>query len=75
MKGWALKGTSLNVLNYADDFAGAELLKDKALLSFNTLGKLLDELGFDESTDKASSPSTVMTYLGVKFDTEKMLSV
>ena len=47
-------------------------MKDKALLSFNTLGKLLDELGFDESTDKASPPSTVMTYLGVKFDTEKM---
>ena len=61
-----------NVLNYADDFAGAKLLKEKAELSFNTLGKLLNELGFDESTDKASPPSTVMTYLGVKFDTEKM---
>ena len=58
-----------NILNYADDFAGAEAKYERAKLSFDTLGQLLSDIGLNESTSKASPPSTTMTYLGVKFDT------
>ena len=70
--GVELKGEFFNVLNYADDFAGAEHEFDTALLSFNTLGKLLVDLGLIEAVDKACPPSKIMTYLGVKFDTQNM---
>ena len=33
------------------------------------MGHLLKELGLEESVDKATQPSTSMTYLGIKFDT------
>ena len=58
-----------NILNYADDFAGAETSYEIALLSFETLGNLLAEIGLIESKSKASPPATTMVYLGVKFDT------
>ena len=61
-----------NILNYADDFAGAESKFDTATLSFETLGQLLAELGLIESVSKACPPSTTMVYLGVKFDTVTM---
>ena len=61
-----------NILNYADDFAGAESQLETATLSFNTLGKLLQDIGLSESVKKACPPNTVMVYLGVKFDTNKM---
>ena len=61
-----------NILNYADDFAGAESTFETAKLSFETLGKLLSELGLEESVAKACPPSTTMVYLGVKFDTVTM---
>ena len=65
-------GECYNLLNYADDFAGAESSFEKASNSFNTLGRLLLELGLIESTSKAISPSTEMVYLGVKFNTVDM---
>ena len=61
-----------NILNYADDFAGAEDNIDKATLSFNLLGNLLAEIGLIEAEDKACPPSKRMTYLGVLFDTDNM---
>ena len=61
-----------NILNYADDFAGAEVAADTAQLSFETLGQLLSELGLTESVSKACPPSTTMVYLGVKFNTVTM---
>ena len=61
-----------NILNYADDFAGAEADYKTAHLSFVTLGELLSELGLMESVSKACPPSTTMVYLGVKFDTVTM---
>ena len=61
-----------NILNYADDFAGAESKLDTAQLSFETLGHLLSELGLIESVSKACPPSTTMVYLGVKFNTVTM---
>ena len=65
-------GIKFNVLNYADDFAGAEKSLENAQSSFNTLGALLAELNIHESSSKACSPSTSMTYLGVLFNTVDM---
>ena len=61
-----------NILNYADDFAGAEAEMSRAQLSFDTLGQLLSDIGLTESKSKACPPTTTMTYLGVKFDTVDM---
>ena len=65
-------GELFNILNYADDFAGAEAKLDRAQLSFDTLGQLLLDIGLLESKSKACPPSTTMTYLGVKFNTVDM---
>ena len=65
-------GQPFFVLNYADDFAGAEASKSTAELSFSTMGNLLEMINLIESTEKASPPATRMTYLGVHFDTNQM---
>ena len=65
-------GVLFQILNYADDFAGVELCKDRAQLSFATLGDLLTDIGLAESKSKACAPATTMTYLGVSFDTVNM---
>ena len=70
--GLELSGILFYVLNYSDDFAGAESDKTRAELSFATLGKLLVEIGLTESVSKATSPATTMTYLGVSFNTVDM---
>ena len=67
-----IKGSPFNILNYADDFAGAEASLDIATTSYNVLGQLLSELGIIESIKKACPPDTTMVYLGVKFDTINM---
>ena len=59
------------VLNYLDDLASAET-KDKALFAYNTLGAILEKCGIEESKNKASPPNTIMTFIGVLFNTEKM---
>ena len=59
-------------MNYADDFAGAEKTLERATLSFNTLGNLLKDINLIESDSKACAPSTIMTYLGVSFNTVNM---
>ena len=61
-----------NILNYSDDYAGAELTLENAMLSFTALSSLLSELGLSESVDKAVSPTTTLIYLGVEFDSVKM---
>ena len=70
--GLELDNDPFSILNYADDFAGAEQSLSRADLSFQTLGKLLNELGLFESLDKACPPSTTMTYLGIHFNTIDM---
>ena len=70
--GYKLTGNEFFALNYADDFAGAEASIEQANLAFETLGKLLSDLNLVESVSKASPPSTVMTYLGVAFNTAEM---
>ena len=70
--GLEMSGILFYILNYCDDFAGAESSKTRAELSFVTLGKLLSEIGLTESVSKATSPATTMTYLGVSFNTVDM---
>ena len=38
---------------YLDDFGGAEMTQEKATSSFEAMGELLQELGFEESMEKA----------------------
>ena len=59
-------------MNYSDDIGGAESTLCRAEASFTALGKLFEELGLEESLDKAHAPSTKMPYLGVMFDTVAM---
>lgn len=61
-----------NLVNYCDDLGGVESTKSRAEDSFRRLQELLNELGLDESVDKAQAPSTEMVYLGVLFNTDTM---
>ena len=70
--GKRIHGQIFNILNYSDDYAGAQDLFDLEMLSFNSLSSLLLELGLEESSEKAVSPSTTMLYLGVEYDMIKM---
>ena len=70
--GLELISSMFHILNYADDFAGCELEFSRSKLSFDTLGQLLLDIGLKESKSKASPPSTLMTYLGVSFNTIDM---
>ena len=60
-------------INYSDDIGGCEDTLDKANAAYDALAILLDDLGLKESKSKAHSPSTRMPYLGVEFDTRKMV--
>ena len=62
-----------NCVNYSDDMAGCEHSLHKAHASFESLGKLLGELDLEESSEKACTPSTCMVFLGVEFDSEKLI--
>ena len=70
--GIKLTGEPFNILNYADDFAGAENSLSRAEMSFNKMGDLLSQINLAESASKACPPSNVMTYLGVCFTTNDM---
>ncbi|CAG2194905.1 RP-S9e [Mytilus edulis] len=65
------KKHDISLINYLDDFAGAEI-SEKADISYTKLKWVLDSCGLEESVEKASSPSYRMSFLGVWFDTEKM---
>ena len=66
------KQSGVEVLNYLDDLGGAEV-EDRALWAFEFLGDLLKRLGFTESVTKACAPATRMAFLGIIFDTVKMV--
>ena len=70
-EGFILYGEEFNTLNYSDDLAGVEE-DDKADTAFQKMGQLLSDLGLKEAADKASSPATTITYLGVTFDSIAM---
>ena len=54
--------------NYLDDFGMAEKA-DRCNEGFQTLGNVLQELGFEESLEKAVAPITRMSFLGILIDT------
>ena len=59
------------VLNYLDDFASAET-PDRAEFAYQTLSTILENCGIEESREKACSSSTIMTFVGVLFNTETL---
>ena len=59
------------VLNYLDDFAGADT-PELALKAYEELGNVLISCGIEESKEKACPPSTKMVFIGVMFDTEDL---
>ena len=59
--------------NYIDDFGGTET-PDKSAAAFQTLGFFLADLGLDILCDQTSPPTTVMVFLGVSVNTDKMTS-
>ena len=56
------------VINYLDDFGGAEKW-DRADEAYHRLGDILRDCGLIESAEKACPPSCIMTFLGVQFNT------
>ena len=56
------------LLNYIDDFVGAEVL-GIAQKSYETFGRLLSSLGVQEAESKAIPPTHQLEFLGVGFDT------
>ena len=61
----------ISVLNYLDDSASAER-KSNAQFAYNLVQSVLKKCGVEEALDKACPPSTIMSFLGVLFNTEKM---
>ena len=62
-----------NSLNYSDDIAGIESTYQRALASSEALSKLFKELGLKESVKKYHPPSTYMPFLGVQFDSVRLV--
>ena len=59
------------LLNYVDDFVGAEV-EEKIWGAYNALTTLLHELQVGISEEKLVPPTTRLEFLGVTFDSEKM---
>ena len=66
------KQSGVEILTYLDDLGGAEV-EERAQWTFEFLGELLKKLGFTESVAKACAPATRMVFLGIMFDTVKMV--
>ena len=66
---YIMNSLGFKVTNYIDDIIGHSVCS-QAFDSFNTLFKLLTELGFDISQKKIVTPCTKVTCLGVDIDTE-----
>ena len=59
------------LLNYVDDFLGAET-KQRVQAAFEHLTRLLDTLIVETAPEKIIPPTTRIEFLGVTFDSEKM---
>ena len=59
------------LLNYVDDFVGAEI-KQRIWQAFEALTTLLDELNVDTSSEKMVPPTTRLEFLGITFDSQHM---
>ena len=64
-----LKERNFSVINYVDDICGFNT-PSTSLESFETLKKLLEELGFEISKKKIVEPSTKVICLGILFNTQ-----
>ena len=64
---YIMKQRGYSSVNYIDDLGGVDT-PDNALPAFEELGKILSEIGILESVNKASPPSTKMTFLGIQLD-------
>lgn len=60
-----------NVVNYADDLAGAAL-EEHGQTDCQYLGEVLDAGGLEEALEKGCGVACVMVFLGVLFDTISM---
>ena len=60
------------VIPYLDDAGSAETW-DKAQKAFLDYANILKECGIEESSSKASPPSTSMVFLGILLDTDRMV--
>ena len=65
---YILKNKGVEVINYLDDFAGAEH-DDEALQSYNILRNTIANYGLELSSDKCRPPSHEMTFLGILANT------
>ena len=61
----------LFLLNYVDDFVGAET-RSKIWASYHALTQLLYSLRVDTSKEKLVPPTTRLEFLGITFDSETM---
>ena len=68
---FAFQQKRFDAVNYIDDLGGAEV-EGKANSAFETLGKILADIGILESKSKACSPAKQMLFLGILIDTENM---
>ena len=59
------------ILNYLDDIGSCEI-KENAEFAYKTLDSILQKCGIEEAKHKSCPPSTVMTFIGVLFNTENM---
>ena len=59
------------ILNYLDDLASAETHQN-ADFAFKTMQAMLQKCGIEEPKNKACSPATSMTFIGVLFNTITM---
>ena len=59
------------LLNYVDDFVGAEL-KDRIWEAYQALTQLLQHLRVEISEDKLVLPTTRLEFLGITFDSQRM---
>ena len=59
------------LLNYVDDFVGAET-RERIWAAYSALYQLLEKLRVDISEDKLVPPTTRLEFLGITFDSQKM---
>ena len=62
-----MKNLEYHVFNYVDDFMSIDT-PDRAWTSFNTMGRLLHDIGAKEAEDKMVTPTHLVEFLGVLFD-------
>ena len=67
---YIMNSHGFKVTNYIDDIIGHSV-RSQAHDSFQTLFRILSDLGFDISQKKIVTPSTKVTCLGVDIDTEE----